>query len=309
MLNEKENEYRSLLRLLPDKNLLDVGDSNLSSVSATMSPEEYFAMDAVNQSLLKQVLRSPAHAKAYLAGKKPPTPAMQFGTAVHSSVLNPQNFENEVAILPDINRRTKEGKLQYEKFLKNADGKAIIDRDRAVDCIQVGQSVARSQTARELLSVRDIEQAFLWKDEKTSLVCKARVDAYSNNSKKVIDLKTAQDASPHAFARSVAKFGYHIQAAFYLRAVSGFQKAVEAYEDGWRFYIVAVESTSPYSVASYKLDQRAIIEGDSKIDQALGVWAECRLLDDFQGYPDEVITLSLPDWALTEPEDYGLEGA
>ena len=268
-----------------------------------LSTDEYFAMDAVNQSLLKQVLRSPAHAAEYIKGDKAPTAAMQFGTAVHASLLNPDNFDNEVAILPEeINRRTKEGKEQYAKFLARADGKVIINREQSVDCIRIGFEIARSDTASRLINSCNHEMSYTWVDELTKMACKARLDVVCGSSKHVVDLKTTVNASPQDFGRSVYKFGYHIQAAWYLRAASGFATGSKAYNSGWRFHIVAVESSAPYGVACYKLDHRAIIEGDKMADRALKAWAECKLLGEFCGYPDEVTSLSLPPWALTEPE-------
>lgn len=277
--------------------------------SDTISPNEYFDIDAVNQTLIKHVLRSPAHAKAYLAGDKPPTPAMQFGTAVHASILNSDNFSNEVAVKPDINRRTAAGKVQHEKFLNTSKGLAVITSQQAADCINIAMSIRNSETASRLLNSSHKEQSYLWEDPLTRIVCKARVDVCHPASKQVVDLKTTTDASEQGFARTIAKFGYHIQAAFYLRAASGFDTAVEAYNDGWRFYIVAVETASPFSVASYKLDQRAIIEGDKMVYKGLVAWAESQLLDTFPGYDDRIISISLPRWALTEPEDTGLLGA
>jgi len=274
--------------------------------SSTISADEYFAIDAVNQSLLKEVLRSPAHAAAYLSNPKKATAAMQLGTAVHSTLLNAENFENEVAIQPDINRRTKEGKVEYEKFLAQSRGKAIITTEQAVHCMHIANSMSRSREAMNLIGFADTEQSFLWKDETTALTCKARVDAIHPEDKKVVDLKTTVDASPYGFARSVAKFGYHIQAAFYLRAVSGLRSGVEAVKDGWKFYIVAIETSQPYAIASYRIDLRAIIEGDKMVDKALSLWAEATLLDEYSGYPDVITTLSLPEWALTE--DLGNKG-
>ena len=276
--------------------------------SESISQEEYFAIGAVNQSLLKEVLRSPAHAKSNMSSPKKPTAAMQLGTAVHSSVLNPDNFDNEVAVTPDINRRTKDGKVAYEKFLATSKGKAVITRDQAFDCMAIQHSISRSREAMNLLSADSVEQSYLWQDERTMLTCKARVDALFPVQKKIVDLKTTADASPHGFARSVVKFGYHIQAAFYLRAASGLQRGIDAVKEGWQFYIVAVETSKPYAVASYKLDQRAIIEGDKMIDKALALWAESTLLDEYRGYPDTINTLSLPSWALTEVEELGNKG-
>jgi len=276
--------------------------------SSTISAEEYFSIEAVNQSLLKEVLRSPSHASSYLANPKKSTVAMQLGTAVHSTLLNADNFDNEVIVQPDINRRTKDGKVEYERFLAKTIGRAIITREQAVHCMHISQSVSRSREAMNLIGYADTEQSFLWKDGRTALTCKARVDAISPTDKKVVDLKTTADASPRGFARSVVKFGYHIQAAFYLRAVSGLPTGNDATKEGWKFYIVAVETSQPYAVASYKLDQRAIIEGDKMVDKALSLWAEATLLDEYSGYPDVITTLSLPSWALTEVEELGNKG-
>ena len=270
------------------------------AVQSEISAEEYFSVDAVNQSLLKEVLRSPAHAASYVGHPKKPTAAMQLGTAVHATILNAANFENEVVVQPEINRRTKDGKAEYEKFLYRSQGKAVITREQAVTCMHVANSVAGSRKAARLLGGGMTEQSFLWKDERTALTCKARIDVLLKDEKKIVDLKTTADASPSGFARTVSKFGYHIQAAFYLRAVSGLPRGIDALKEGWQFYIVAVETSCPYAIASYKLDQRAIIEGDKMIDKALTLWAEATLLDEFSGYPDTITTLSLPSWALTE---------
>lgn len=326
-MNSTTNKYHCKLRHLPkrktamnkyedmtDAEIIKVRDEemsreNLSAITNNLSTEEYFALDAVNQTLLKHVLRSPSHAALYVSSDDKPTAAMQFGTAVHATLLNPDNFDNEVAIKPDINRRTKDGKVQWEKFVLLTNGKAIIDQEQAAACISINHSLSLNETARDLIASGDHEQSFVWTDERTRLLCKARCDVVDNSGKRVIDFKTAADASPSGFARSVAKFGYHIQASFYLRAASGLPTAHAAYKDGWRFMIVAAESVKPYPVASYKIDERALIEGDKKIDLALGRWAESLLLNEFQGYPDELVTLSLPAWALTEPEDLGLQGA
>mgnify|MGYP003145821702 CR=1 FL=1 len=275
------------------------------AVSTQISAAEYHSMKAVNQTLIKEILRSPAHAHAYLNAGKSPTPAMCLGTAVHASILNPENFDNEVIVQPKINRRTKDGKAQYEKFMQTSGDRAVIKADQAANCVNVTAAVNRNKTAQDLLANTGREETYLWEDDKTGLVCKARIDAIKD--KTVIDLKTTADASPNGFARSVAKFGYHIQAAFYIRAASG-MRAFDAWKDGWRFNFIAVETNKPYAVACYTLDRTAVLEGERQVDKALGVWAESTLLDTFCGYPDEIKELSLPSWALVDPEEYGLEG-
>lgn len=271
-------------------------------IVSTISAEEYFSIDAVNQSLIKHILRSPAHGKSYASSDNKPTPAMQLGTAVHTTILNPDNFAHECVVKPDINRRTKDGKIAYEKFLAMAKGRAVITVEQAATCLNVANQLALSSRAGLLLSGTEREQSFLWRDDKTQLTCKARIDALSYDDKSVVDLKTTIDASPDSFARTIVKFGYHVQAAFYLRAASTLNTGHEAVRNGWTFSIIAVETSNPYAVACYKLDERAIIEGDKLIDKALALWLDATTLGQYKSYPDELTTLSLPTWALTEPE-------
>ena len=268
---------------------------------------DYFAIDAVNQSLLKQVLRSPAHARTYLENPPEPTAAMRLGTAVHLAVLEPDQFKRGVVIEPTINRRTKEGRLQYQAFLKQATGKTVITKEQAATCVQVGHAVTRHQSAMSLLNSGDKELAYRWEDPATGLMCKAKCDVSGGEEKIVVDLKTTRDASTTEFPRSCAKFLYHLQAAFYLRGVSGLPTGVDAYKDGWRFYIVAVETSAPHSTAVYKLDARSIIEGDKLVDRSMRAWAEAKLLGVFPGYDDEVVSLGLPAWALTEHEEENID--
>lgn len=279
-------------------------NSGGSVAGSEISSEEYFSIDAVNQSLIKQILRSPAHAELYLKHGIKTTPAMEFGTAVHATVLNPDNFDNEVAVKPEnINRRTKAGKEEYAQWSEENANKAHIDTEQAAACISIAHKISLNETATSLLLGAKCEQSYLWRDKDTSTTCKARVDIVNEDKKVIADLKTTVDASPEGFARTVVKFGYHIQAAFYLRGVSGYSKAVKAYDKGWEFSIIAVESGRPHGVACYKLDKRAIEEGDYLIDKALKKWLEATVLNQYNSYPDVMTELSLPKWALTSEED------
>ena len=77
----------------------------------------------LSKSNLDLIRKSPAHYKAFLDGEKSkPTPAMVFGSLVHSVVFNEDNF----AVMPECDRRTKEGKAIYEQFLSESAGKELI---------------------------------------------------------------------------------------------------------------------------------------------------------------------------------------
>jgi exodeoxyribonuclease VIII len=85
--------------------------------------ETYQNLEGVNHHFLEYLRKSPAHAKYYKENKKIETSSMIFGKIIHSAVLEPNI---EMIIEPEINKRTKEGKELYQKFLSENIGKIII---------------------------------------------------------------------------------------------------------------------------------------------------------------------------------------
>ena len=106
-----------------------------------------------------------------------------------------------------------------------------------------------------------------------------------------MDLKTTTDASPKGFAKSVASFRYHVQAAHYL-AAGLFDK----------FIFIAVEKEAPYAVACYELDADALTEGQRLRGRDLQRIANCRAMAAWPGYGDELQTISLPGWAFYDSD-------
>jgi exodeoxyribonuclease VIII len=109
----------------------------------------------------------------------------------------------------------------------------------------------------------------------------------------IVDLKTCEDASPVGFARSVAKFRYHVQAAFYQQGlnehnITGFEK----------FIFIAVEKSAPFNIGIYKLDYEAIEQGELEIARNLETYRICKETNRWGGYATEVQKLSLPKYAF-----------
>ena len=79
-------------------------------------------------SSLKAFSRSPLQFLEYKAKKSKPTPAMEFGTLVHRSVLEPDKYPNSVAIWEG----RKAGK-NYEAFCSLHTNKDVITAQRALE--------------------------------------------------------------------------------------------------------------------------------------------------------------------------------
>ena len=112
----------------------------------------------------------------------------------------------------------------------------------------------------------------------------------------LIDLKTTQDASASAFARSVANFNYHIQAAFYMHVV---EQATGTRPKG--FVFVAVEKTPPYACQVFNASDAMLAEGRHRVEQLLEMKSELEArygTDPWPSYSDSPVWLDLPRWAV-----------
>ena len=251
----------------------------------TITNEQYHADPAVSASHLKAILQSPYHywARFVDPNRKPvePTAAMKLGSLAHCAILEPDELLQRYGVC--ASRTTKAGKEQAAAM--QAEGiEAVTSSDMAL-ALSMAAAVRNHPTASQLLAKGKAEQSFWWDDLSTGMRCKCRPDWYYGST--VVDIKTTTDASPREFARSVATFAHHVQAAHYLAGLHGAE----------RFVFVAVEKSYPHAVAVYELDADALALGRTTRDNALDVIAGCQAANAWPGYGDTVQTISLPKWA------------
>ncbi len=246
---------------------------------------EYHAIAAVSNSLISRILKSPAHARAYLDGATDEqTPAMAFGTAFHMAALELEKFYADYALF-EMDGRTKEGKAAKQAIIDA--GQTIISKSDYDTIEGMCAAIMQHPTASALLEGGEAESSYIWTDHDTGLDCKCRPDSIKGHV--IVDLKSTEDASPAGFARSVAAYGYHRQAAHYM---AGTQAE--------HFYFVAVEKKAPFAVAVYELDALALDQGWREVRRALDYWNDCTTAQMFPGYQEEIVTLGLPTWAMKE---------
>lgn len=256
-------------------------------IDTNMPADAYHATDAVSASLLKQIAKSPAHAKAYLQQQQEPTPAMLFGTAFHTCVLESERFDNEYAVF-EGDKRTKDGKATYERLV--SEGKTIISASDYATITAMASAIGDHPAASKLVrGDGKTEVSMFWDDDETGLACKCRPDIWlmRGAGSVIVDLKTTEDASPEGFSRSIQTYGYGIQAAHYL-AGSGADA----------FLFVAVEKKAPFAVAVYELDPLSLEICEKQRRGLLEYWANCREAEMYPAYSDECQMISLPAWAM-----------
>jgi exodeoxyribonuclease VIII len=261
----------------------------------------YHAVDALGSSTLRKVLSaSPAHAMAALRNRKE-TASQRLGTALHAALLEPAKFEAQIAIAPECDRKTKDGKATWEAFQLQAEGRTVITVDQGESLAGMVESVKASKAAAGLLRMANVREVSVFAtDPLIGLPIKARLDAWApgDRGEFIVDIKTTSAlASRSEFERTLASYGYGAQAAFYMRVARAAGLKVS------EFIFIAVETSEPYGVACYALDEEVVALFDPDVDRAIGLWAEAVRSRVFRSYPDEVQKLGAPKWLRRQLEE------
>lgn len=278
---------------------------------------EYHHGPGESKSLLDLVHRSPAHYRARKDSKNDntPTAAQAIGTAFHSLLLEPNTFGDQYVTIPE-NAPKKPTSVQrnaakpspatvdaitwWDIFEERNAGKTIISADDNEQLAAMAVATRAHKAAGALLTgaIGHPEQSAYWIDPDTGLLCRCRPDFWRVDGI-LVDVKTTEDASPEEFARSIAKYRYHVQAAFYLDGVR--ETILQANEElviPEAFVFLAVEKKAPFAVATYVLTPEAIELGRREYKADLKRIAECTAADEWPAYSQKIEQIELPAWYM-----------
>lgn len=214
---------------------------------------------------LKQILRSPAHYVEYLKNGIKDTPDMQLGRAIHTALLEPEEFDSRFVVYEGDRR-----KGEFKEF-KDANKHLEILRPEDINTINgVKASIERYAEVdlKSIIGLGTKEQSIFWVDEETGVPCRIRPDCYAGTV--IIDVKKTQDARPYEFVRSCRRLDYDLQAAMYTEGMRHFTG------QDFEFFFLAVEDTAPYGVWLHKAPAAMLEDGHNKFRRALESLARCR---------------------------------
>lgn len=261
-----------------------------------MTEHEYRSHPAISRSDLWRIHESPEKFRYFQDHPEDPTPALLFGQVFHKMALEPDTFDLEFVVMPDVDRRTKDGKQQWADFLEQAENKTIIPAEMHEQATAMCDSLAAVPLAQKLLN-GPREVPFFWVDELTGEECKCRTDCLNTHYSQpiIVDVKSAADASTESFIRDAVKYGYDFQAAMYSEGVSKHirQKPL--------FVFIVVEKTPPYSVNILQADEVLLQRGQSLFREYIDIYHDCKLSGNWYGYlgkHNQINTLALPAWLV-----------
>jgi len=249
--------------------------------------DEYAKLTGVNWSSLRHMATSPLLYKWRLTHPKEPTDEMIMGQAIHTAILEPEEFSKRFAVFDG----TRRGKV-WDAWEEDHPGVESLKPKDLANIDAVVNAVLSHPVAAAMLEGGAFESPITWTDPDTGFACKARGDCFRPN--RVVDLKSTSDASPRAWSKKTADMLHHGQFAFYhFGAIAAGRMPPDALSP----VAIVVEQSEPYDVAVYAISDAALFAGRALGIELMNLLGACADADYWPGVAPELLTLDLPKWA------------
>ncbi len=252
-----------------------------------MTNVEYHDHPAISKSGLDQIAKSPAHYQLYLASEQKKTAALEFGSAFHTWLLEPERIETDIVVVEASDRKTN----IYKNAVEANPGKTLILAKEKIILEGMKESFEKNQTVNRVLTNALIERSLFWTDPGTGVECRCRPDIIFGGDI-LIDLKSTECVSKYA-RKDVFEYRADVQAAMYMtgyEAVTGIKPK--------EFLFITVEKTAPFGIVTYRATPALIERGLKLMRRDLETYARCLATDTWPSYSEDIQDLSLPDWAV-----------
>ena len=227
----------------------------------------------------------------------PETKALILGSLGHTMILEMDKLTERYLVMPKVDARTKGGKEQkmLAQEQANLEEKILISQEDFTQALGWRDNILKnpvtSNVFQKAKGENEISGFFRHPDFK-DIKGAFRVDKLLEEQKIAIDLKIMLSANPYAFMSSVKKFGYHMQAAWYLDGL----KAITG--DDYDFLFVVCEKSNPHNVQTYRLSEKDLEKGRDDIRATVKKYQEYQGANEVQrnrlsGYYDGIQTLEV----------------
>ena len=261
--------------------------------------EEYHADRSCESSSTLECFRKsvPLYYLIYVKGALHRPPAKQeqlLGSALHSLILEPETFTEEVAVAPVCDRRTTAGKAIWADFLaRSTSARIILEAGQEHVLYRMADAISRHKVARNLLAQPGhTEYSVRWTDPDTEIRLKARYDRMIHDGP-MLDLKTSSDPYPLAWGKSAATYGYHRQTAIYLASRQ------QLFCEDYGMLHIVIGTQEPHEVVVYRIAKADIQMGSDQVADSLMLMESCRRSDDWSSrFAETTQDINLPGfWA------------
>ncbi|MBK1709832.1 exodeoxyribonuclease VIII [Marichromatium sp. AB31] len=253
-----------------------------------MPNEAYHSGPGISKSQLDLAHQAPALLQWARQAPRSYSGAAHAGSAIHTLLLEPTEFDQRYAVGPDCGRRSNADKARWAEFEAQLDGRIALTLEERETLEEMRQSVLAHPEAAALLQLRSgvAERSVYWRDVETGLLCRCRPDWWAPMYRVVADVKTTDDISK--FHWSVRDYRYDVQEAFYS---DGLAEVTGEPLDAFLFLVVGKRrEMGRYPVRVFELDRDAIERARAEYRADLAMIASCERTGDWPG----VQKLSVP---------------
>lgn len=267
-------------------------------IYANMPEEQYRAIDAINHSGLKEIAISPAKYQHVKRWGSRTTQALKIGRAVHESILEWDVFNTKYAEKKRVDGRTKEGIAYNKQWKKDNRGKEELLtleyemiynlHKRWTESPQI-QSIVGGEYWKEVTIIAN--------DPSSGALCKGRFDVLTK-SHVIVDIETTISADPKLFTKSIEKYNYHTQAAWYCML---YYWLFDRWPRG--YYVAALEKGGPgdFSLHEFKKETLEMIY-DAYCADWLKQYSTCRNNKAWPGYDHSAKVYEPSFWEMKKIE-------
>ena len=271
-----------------------------------LSADEYHAdRTSISSSGLRALLNPgcPAQFKYDRDNPAPPKREFDLGHAAHKLVLG----EGEEIVVTEYDDwRTKAAREERDEIRAGGAVPLLFHEGEQVQAM--ADAIRRHPLAGPLFAPGNgiAERSIYWTHPDTGVRVRVRPDwlMVRPDVTLVVDLKTAADASPDGFSKSIESYSYHQQGALYLDGVQAAGLAPE----GARFLFVVQSKKAPYLVTVGELKDQDQDIGRGRNEVALRIYRDCITTDewpDWTGPVDQIPQIGMPSWAtLRQAEEF-----
>lgn len=254
-----------------------------SELHINLDAKLYHADIAVQScSLLKPILISPAHYQAQFFCDDTSTRSKDFGTLIHTMVLEPATFSQNYAVFPG---KKDARDADYKAFVAANIGRTVIDdlslRTARALSERILARAVRGRPFGDYLKEGIPEATIYYDDPATGTRCRVRTDLL--HPEIIFDLKTTAYADRTAWSRHAVSLHYDMQAYMYSLAVS----LLYGLNAPRPFVFIAGENESPYTVNAFTAGSTWIENGGRKYRDALSAYAACSAVEHWPGLDSE----------------------
>jgi hypothetical protein len=211
---------------------------------------------------------------------------MAWGRLAHTAILEPAKLAASVAVWDG----RKAGK-EYEAFAAANAGREIVKADDLCELNAMSQAMQDNPDAIRILAGTFREVSVFWGD--ACGPCKARPDAITDDGL-LIDIKATSAIVPRDFERQAWNLGYGHQLGWYRHGLRANGIKIHS------AYVIAVESSAPYDVLVYRVDDALLDHGEREAVAIANYYAKCCAAGRWPGIASGVLSLGAPAYAADE---------